>query len=100
MGVDMIKLMSTSAKPKVSRNLSHSKNYNNLYKRFLLAGIFVSNTPGVINEATATTALYLVMSTLRQYSLAEHSLRSGTWKSPIHPGRTHDLSTRTLGILG
>jgi glyoxylate reductase len=60
----------------------------------------VSNTPGAVDEATATTALYLVLSTLRNYSLGERSLRAGTWKSPLHPSRTHDLSTRTLGILG
>jgi len=63
-------------------------------------GIFVSNTPGAVDEATATTALFLILSTLRDYSLGERSLRSGTWKSPLNPGRTHDLSTRTLGILG
>jgi len=63
-------------------------------------GISVSNTPGAVDEATATTALYLVISTLRQFSLGERSLRSNTWKTPIHPGRTHDLSACTLGILG
>lgn len=63
-------------------------------------GILVSNTPGAVNEATATTALYLVISTLRQFSLAERSLRANTWKTLIDPGRTHDLSARTLGILG
>ena len=60
----------------------------------------MSNTPGAVDEATATTALYLVISTLRQFSLGERSLRSNTWKSPIDPGGTHDLSARTLGILG
>ncbi|KIM81390.1 hypothetical protein PILCRDRAFT_821476 [Piloderma croceum F 1598] len=63
-------------------------------------GIFVSNTPGAVDEATATTALYLLISTLRQFSFGERSLRSNTWKSPIDPGCTHDLSARTLGILG
>lgn len=64
------------------------------------AGIFVSNTPGAVDEATATTALYLLISTLRQFSLGERSLRSNTWKSPIYPGCAHDLSACTLGILG
>jgi len=63
-------------------------------------GIGVSNTPGTVNEATATTALYLVLSTTRHFSKAERSLHAGTWNTPISPGDTHDLSTRTLGILG
>jgi len=63
-------------------------------------GITVSNTPGAIDEATATTALYLIISTLRHFSKAERSLPTGTWKSPISSRETHDLTTRTLGILG
>ena len=63
-------------------------------------GISVSNTPGAVDEATATTALYLILSTLRHFSKAERSLLAGTWNTPISPGDTHDLSTRTLGILG
>lgn len=60
----------------------------------------VSNTPGAVDDATATTALYLIIATLRQFSLGERSLRQNTWKSPIHAGNTHDLTGRTLGILG
>jgi len=63
-------------------------------------GIKVSNTPGAVDDATATTALYLLISTLRQFSLGERSLRQNTWKSPIYAGNTHDLTSRTLGVLG
>jgi len=63
-------------------------------------GIYVSNTPGAVDEATATTALYLILSSLRHFSKAERSLHVGTWKTPISPGDTYDLTTRTLGILG
>jgi len=63
-------------------------------------GIRVSNTPGAVDEATATTALYLILSTLRQYSFSERSLRAGTWKPPTVPALSHDPSTRTLAILG
>ena len=63
-------------------------------------GIGVSNTPGAVDEATATTTLYLIISTLRLFSKAERSLRAGTWKTPISSGDTHALTTRTLGILG
>jgi len=61
-------------------------------------GITVSNTPGAVNEGTATTALYLIISTLRQYSIAERQARSGLWKRELKPA--HDPSAMSLGILG
>ncbi|KAJ3534171.1 hypothetical protein NM688_g7176 [Phlebia brevispora] len=63
-------------------------------------GIYVSNTPGAVDDATATTALYLLISALRQFSLAERNLRSDRWKSGIHSGNAHDATGRTLAILG
>jgi hypothetical protein len=63
-------------------------------------GIRVSNTPGAVDDATATTALYLIISTLRQYARGERSLRAGKWKSEVSSATTHDLTGRTLGILG
>ncbi|KAL5531964.1 hypothetical protein ACEPAF_5527 [Sanghuangporus sanghuang] len=61
-------------------------------------GIVVSNTPGAVDDATATTALYLIISALRQYSRAERNIRSGRWKSGLSPA--HDPSQKTLAILG
>jgi glyoxylate reductase len=63
-------------------------------------GIPVSNTPGAVDDATATTALYLILSTMRQFSLSERSLRAGTWKPETTASRSHDLTGRTLAILG
>ncbi|EIN06735.1 hypothetical protein PUNSTDRAFT_115244 [Punctularia strigosozonata HHB-11173 SS5] len=63
-------------------------------------GIKVSNTPGAVDDATATTALYLVISTLRQFARGERSLRAGKWKSEVSSAATHDLTGRTLGVLG
>jgi glyoxylate reductase len=60
----------------------------------------VSNTPGAVDEATATTALYLLISTMRNFSKCERSLRAGGYKPPGIEGASHDLSGRTLGILG
>ncbi|KAG8888086.1 hypothetical protein FRB98_008423 [Tulasnella sp. 332] len=61
-------------------------------------GITVSNTPGAVDDGTATTALYLLISTARQYSIAERQARSGLWKNGLKPA--HDPSALTLGILG
>jgi len=54
-------------------------------------GIRVSNSPGAVDESTATTALYLILSALRHFSKAERSLRAGTWKTIVRSGETHDL---------
>ena len=63
-------------------------------------GIYVSNTPGAVDDATATNALYLMISALRQFSKAERNLRTGQWKAGINPGNAHDATGRTLAVLG
>lgn len=65
---------------------------------FLESGIKISNTPGAVDDGTATTALYLLISAVRQYSIAERQARSGQWKTGLKPA--HDPSALTLGILG
>ncbi|KAG1817979.1 uncharacterized protein BJ212DRAFT_1446514 [Suillus subaureus] len=49
-------------------------------------GISVSNTPGAVDDATATTALYLIISCLRNYAWAEQTLRQGVFKKGLNPG--------------
>lgn len=63
-------------------------------------GIYLSNTPGAVDDATATTALYLLISTLRQYARAERSLRELKWKPEGVNKVAHDVTGKTLGILG
>jgi len=63
-------------------------------------GIYLSNTPGAVDDATATTALYLLISTFRQYAIAEQSLRGLKWKPVEISKRSHDITGRTLAILG
>lgn len=63
-------------------------------------GIMVSNTPRANEDATATATLYLMLSCLRHFSMAERSLRSGTWKIPYNAAQSRDVTGRTLGILG
>ena len=41
-----------------------------------------------------------MLSCMRHFSMAERSLRSGTWKTPFDATKSHDLTGRTLGILG
>ncbi|KAH7906335.1 D-isomer specific 2-hydroxyacid dehydrogenase [Hygrophoropsis aurantiaca] len=70
--------------------------------RCIEKGIYVSYVPGVADDATATATLYLIISCLRNFSLAERSLRGHTWKAPVSARLhvSHDLTTRTLGIVG
>lgn len=63
-------------------------------------GIYLSNTPGAVDDATATTALYLLLATLRQYPLAERSLREIKWKPKRLASVSHDVTGKTLAILG
>lgn len=51
-----------------------------------------------MDDGTATTALYLLIATVRQYTRAELSARAGTWKNNLKPA--HDPSALTLSILG
>ncbi|CCM04643.1 uncharacterized protein FIBRA_06827 [Fibroporia radiculosa] len=62
--------------------------------------ILVSNTPGVGDDATATVALYLIISTLRRLSEGERSVHSGLWRPPNITHNAHDLTGRTLAIIG
>ncbi|KAH9917543.1 D-isomer specific 2-hydroxyacid dehydrogenase [Fomitopsis serialis] len=63
-------------------------------------GIAVSHTPGVGNDATAVTALYLIISALRRFSVAERQLRAGLFEaSRVTQGR-RDPTVRTLAIMG
>lgn len=62
--------------------------------------MIVSNTPGAVNEATATTAVYLLISCMRHFSMAEAHLRAGGFTPPGVEESSFDLSGKTIGILG
>jgi glyoxylate reductase len=58
------------------------------------------NTPGANEDATATAALYIMLSCLQHFLMAEHSLCTGTWKTSHNASQTHEVTGRMLGILG
>ncbi len=65
------------------------------------AGLAVSNTPGVLTDATADLTLTLMLMVSRRAGDGERELRSGNWKGwrPTHlMGRS--LRGKTLGIIG
>lgn len=95
-----IKSMSTNVKSTVNLLLTYLVISSCSFTAVTSSGIRVSNTPGVVNDATATTALFLILSCMRHYSFGERSLRAGAWNTPLDLGKTHDVTGHTIGILG
>jgi lactate dehydrogenase-like 2-hydroxyacid dehydrogenase len=62
--------------------------------------IIVTNTPDVLNEAVADTAIALVLNTVRKFPQSELYLRGGSWASRGPYPLTTDIGGKTLGVLG
>jgi lactate dehydrogenase-like 2-hydroxyacid dehydrogenase len=62
-------------------------------------GIVVTNTPDVLNEEVADTALGLLLCTVRQFPQTDRYLRAGKWLEKPYP-LTGTLRDRKVGILG
>jgi lactate dehydrogenase-like 2-hydroxyacid dehydrogenase len=63
-------------------------------------GIVVTNTPDVLTEEVADTALGLLLSTVRELPQAERYLRAGKWASGDYRLSNATLRDRTVGIVG
>ncbi len=63
-------------------------------------GITVCNTPDVLNEEVADTAIGLLLATVRELPQAERYLRSGQWAAKGDYRLTASLRDRTVGIVG
>jgi lactate dehydrogenase-like 2-hydroxyacid dehydrogenase len=63
-------------------------------------GITVTNTPDVLNEEVADTALGLLLCTVREFPQAERYLRAGKWLEKPYPLTKATLRDRTVGIVG
>ncbi|CAN5484251.1 2-hydroxyacid dehydrogenase [soil metagenome] len=62
-------------------------------------GIVVSNTPDVLTDCVADTAVGLMIDTLRQFSAADRFVRNGAWPSANYP-LTRQVSNTRVGIVG
>lgn len=63
-------------------------------------GITVCNTPDVLNEEVADTALGLLLATVRELPRAESYLRSGQWAEKGDYPYTASMRDRTVGMVG
>jgi lactate dehydrogenase-like 2-hydroxyacid dehydrogenase len=63
-------------------------------------GVIVTNTPEVLNEEVADTALGLLLSTIREFPQADRYVRAGKWPAAGYPLSKATLRDRTIGIVG
>lgn len=65
------------------------------------SGVFVTNTPGAVTEATADIAMTLMLMSARRAGEGERLVRSGKWKG-WHPTQMLGLhlTGKTVGIVG
>jgi lactate dehydrogenase-like 2-hydroxyacid dehydrogenase len=76
--------------------------YNNIdTEAATRAGIVVTNTPGVLTDTTADTAMTLMLMVARRAGEGERELRARRWSGwrPTHMMGA-DVTGKTLGILG
>lgn len=65
------------------------------------AGVVVTNTPDVLNDEVADTAIALLLNTMRQFYFAERYLRDGRWeKEGAFPLSPLSLKGRKVGLHG
>ena len=62
--------------------------------------IIVTNTPDVLNECVADTALALIINTVRKFPQSEQHLRAGKWAASGPYPLTTSIGGKVLGILG
>ena len=63
-------------------------------------GVVVTNTPDVLTEEVADTALGLLLCTVRELPQAERYLRAGKWRQKNYPLSRASLRNRTVGLVG
>ncbi|KIV88935.1 hypothetical protein PV10_08561 [Exophiala mesophila] len=62
--------------------------------------LLVSNVPSAPDDATADTAIFLMLGALRNFNPSMVALRQGTWRGAPPPALGHDPQGKVLGILG
>jgi lactate dehydrogenase-like 2-hydroxyacid dehydrogenase len=62
--------------------------------------VVLTNTPDVLTEEVADTALGLLLCTVREFPQAERYLRAGKWLERNYPLTKATLRNRTVGMVG
>lgn len=87
--------------PKLEFVSSFGVGYDNIDVKYAIEhNITVTNTPEVLNEEVADTALGLLLCTVREFPQAERFLRAGKWTQGQYPLSKATLRDRTVGMIG
>src|SRR5438477_3532083 len=87
--------------PKLELVSSFGVGYDNIDIKYAVEhGIVLTNTPEVLNEEVADTALGLLLCTVREFPQAEHYLRAGKWVQKGYRLSKATLRDRTVGMIG
>jgi len=87
--------------PKLQIMSSFGVGYDHIDAKWAGAhGIVVTNTPAVLTEEVADTALGLLLCTVREFPQAERYLRAGKWLAKGYPLTKATLRNRTVGLVG
>ena len=88
--------------PSIRIIATHSVGYDHLsIPQAREKGIAVTNTPGVLTDATADIALLLILGAARGASWGDRMVRENRWgETTLISPMGHDVSGKRLGILG
>ena len=87
--------------PKLQIVASFGVGYDHMDAKWAAAhGVILTNTPAVLTEEVADTAIGLLLCTVREFPQAERFLRAGKWLQKAYPLSKATLRNRTVGLVG
>jgi lactate dehydrogenase-like 2-hydroxyacid dehydrogenase len=87
--------------PKLELVSSFGVGYDHMDVKYAAAhNVVLTNTPDVLTEEVADTALGLLLCTVRELPQAERYVRAGKWKERGYPLTKATLRNRTVGMVG
>jgi lactate dehydrogenase-like 2-hydroxyacid dehydrogenase len=87
--------------PKLEIVASFGVGYDHMDVKWAAAhNVVLTNTPDVLTEEVADTALGLLLCTVREFPQAERYLRAGKWLERGYPLTKATLRNRTVGMVG
>ena len=87
--------------PKLQIVSSFGVGYDHMDAKWAAAnGVILTNTPNVLTEEVADTALGLLLCTVRELPQAERYLRAGKWRNGDYPLSKASLRDSMVGLVG
>jgi len=87
--------------PKLQIVSSFGVGYDHMDVKWAAAhNVILTNTPGVLTEEVADTALGLLLCTVREFPQADRHVRAGKWTEKAYPLTKASLRDRTVGLVG